>query len=74
MLRGLLILLLLVRYLPRMYMCVYLVLDEVALTHKILDTLFAVLPVAFNVLVVALVLLLVFSVVGMELFCILKHG
>ena len=49
-------------------------LDEIPLTHKTINALLTVLPHALNVLIIVLVLLTIFSVIGVELFCFLKHG
>ena len=39
-----------------------------------LNTLLSVLPHTFNVFLVLVVLLVIYSVIGVELFCFLKHG
>ena len=49
-------------------------LDEISPTHKMFNTLLAVIPHTFNVFLVLVVLLIIFSVLGIELFCFFKHG
>ena len=49
-------------------------LDEIPLTHKMLNTLLTVIPHTLNAFLVLVVLLVIFSVLGVELFCFLKHG